>query len=101
MKDVKIKEIAIWLLFVLFYMRSEGLGVNAWSYPSHNCYDCLQNEEMYYCRHNTSGLPWGQCCKKGSSSSFECNEMYDPEGGLDTKCSSMSPKSPEMRFYYC
>lgn len=27
--------------------------------------------------------------------------MYDPEGLLDTKCSSMSPKSPEMRYYYC
>ena len=73
-------------------------NVIAWGYPEDNCYDCLSDtsygkDELYYCRHNSSGLIWGQCCKKYSSTSHECREMYDPEGHHKTRCSDQSPQS--------
>ena len=61
---------------------------------------------MYFCRHNSTGLIWGQCCKKGSSSSGSCNEMGEQvlpsqEPMMQTRCSNQSPKSSEMKYFYC
>ena len=54
--------------------------IYAFGYPEDNCYKCFADnyygsDSMYFCRHNTTGLIWGQCCKKGSSTSASCNEM--------------------------
>lgn len=54
---------------------------------------------MYYCRHNSSGLIWGQCCRKGSSSSHDCREM--PDSADQTRCSDQSTLADGMKYYYC
>ena len=56
--------------------------VFSYGYPEDNCYNCFNDNysgsnQMYFCRHNTTGLTWGQCCKKGSSTSARCNEMAE------------------------
>lgn len=56
---------------------------------------------MYYCAHNTAGLIWGSCCRKFSDSSSNCNEIFDSQGNELTQCSSSSPFSEEMKYYYC
>lgn len=76
------------------------------SYPEDNCLTCYANayygaNGMYFCRHDSSGLVWGQCCKKESSSSHECKEMYDSDGLDQTRCSDQSPLSTGMKYYYC
>ena len=78
--------------------------VDSWSYPEDNCYNCFNqnqwgNGKMYFCRHLTGGLYWGSCCYTGSSSSFDCQEMLG-DGGA-TLCSNASPKSAEMKYFYC
>ena len=56
--------------------------VFSYGYPEDSCYKCFTDNyfganQMYFCRHNTTGLTWGQCCQKGSSTSSRCNEMEE------------------------
>lgn len=90
------------LMIILISLISMFIrSANSWGYPEDNCYDCFRDSTMYFCRHDTNGLVWGQCCKEGTSSSYECTEQYDSEYRLKTRCSNQSPKSEEMKYYYC
>ena len=68
------------LFFICFIIIKERVA--GWGYREDNCFDCFADETegpdtMYFCRHNTSGLIWGQCCRRGSASDPACKEMYD------------------------
>ena len=80
----------------------------SWGYAEDNCFDCFNDKsvgEMYFCRHNSSGLIWGQCCLTGTNSNHHCIEQFDSsiesyQSAANSRCSDRSPPE-EMNAFYC
>ena len=105
-KSINMKFLSFSKIVIIIYLININVQVMAWGYPEDNCYNCFEDttwgkDSMYYCRHNSSGLIWGQCCRRDTSSSHECKEMYDSSKKMETRCSDRTPLSIDMQYYYC
>ena len=83
--SIKISNSILLQILLLVCLLNINLHVRAWGYPEDNCYSCYDDKTwgedgMYFCRHNSSGLVYGMCCRKGLGSDAECSEMYDSSG---------------------